>query len=398
VAIAAVVAWSFKINARLPHAGLGSDERLLAVKVSREGVVAVVEADPDDRRILFNNTYTLGGSRAQFNQERQALLPILLHGSARRVATLGVATGSTVAGATLDPEVERIDGIELSPLALEYADRYFSPFNRDVFRNPRVHFTAEDARWAIARNRRSYDVVIGDLFLPWRTGEGRLYTREHFANVHASLRPGGLFCQWLPMFQLTHEQFDCIVRTFRTVFPDSLLVRGDFYVGMPIVGLIGGRTTGTIDWAKVGSSAERVRFADDCHDPLLRHVEGIAMCIVGDLPAPPPGPMNTLSNGWLEWNAGRNIVGLREPWFVGVPYARYLRDIHESAERAFPASLQSAHAAGHYFLKLEVGKAAKLPAADQLERETHLHLPAKMRHDEGAAWRYWPMRHRPKLP
>jgi spermidine synthase len=159
-------------------------------------VVATVERGPDDWQILFNNSYTLGGSKAQFNQERQAHLPLLLHGRAKTVATLGVATGSTVAGASSHPGVERIDAVELSPLVLGYAREYFGPYNRDVFRDPRVRFVAGDARWVMARRHAAYDVVVGDLFLPWRTGEGRLFALEHFRNVKHSLKPGG---RLLPM-------------------------------------------------------------------------------------------------------------------------------------------------------------------------------------------------------
>jgi hypothetical protein len=182
----------------LPQVGLAAGERLADVAVGREGVVATVERNPADWRMLFNNSYTLGGSQAQFNQERQGLVPLLLHGKPGSVATLGVATGSTVAGAALHPRVERIHAIELSPLVLKYANQFFTPYNRDVFRDPRVHFIQEDARWVIATRTGVYDVVVGDLFLPWRTGEGRLFTIDHFANVRHSLKPGGLFCQWLP--------------------------------------------------------------------------------------------------------------------------------------------------------------------------------------------------------
>ena len=119
-----------------------------------------------------------------------------------------------------------------------YADRFFAPYNRDVFRDPRVQFIQEDARWVIAAQTGVYDVVVGDLFLPWRTGEGRLFTLDHFANVRRSLKPGGLFCQWLPCFQLTRPQFETIARTFRAVFPDAFLVRGDFYSELPSSALL----------------------------------------------------------------------------------------------------------------------------------------------------------------
>jgi hypothetical protein len=60
-------------------------------RVSREGVATAVERGPDDRRILFNNTYALGGSRARFNQERQAHLP--LPGSSGMLAATSLGSG-----------------------------------------------------------------------------------------------------------------------------------------------------------------------------------------------------------------------------------------------------------------------------------------------------------------
>ena len=44
--------------------------------------------------------------------------------------------------------------------------------------------------------------VVADLFHPGRDGAGALYTREHFAAVRELLTEGGLFCQWLPLYQL----------------------------------------------------------------------------------------------------------------------------------------------------------------------------------------------------
>jgi spermidine synthase len=396
--LTALLAWSWKIDARLPYAGLSRGDHLVHAAVGREGVVGVVRGEPDDWRLLFNNTYTLGGSRAQVNQERQTLLPMLLHGEARRVATLGTATGSSLAGATLDPILEEAEGIELSPLVLRFSREYFGPFNRHVADHPRVRFTLGDARIVIAQRPGAFDVIEGDLFLPWRTGESRLFAREHFINVRRALRPGGLYCQWLPMYQLTRPQFDTIVRTFREVFPDAWLVRGDFYTAMPILGLIGGRSLESIDWEKVRAACDRVRTQNDCRDPLLRHPEGVAMCVAGPAPAPPPGPVNTFANSWLEWDAARNVIGLREPWFIGVPGAEYLYAIQTANNALLPAELRAAHRAGQLCLALEIARTAQLPQADQLATELRNQLPVSLRDDSAASWKEWPMRHRPTLP
>lgn len=374
--LALLVIVGLMLGARLPQAGLRSGERLAALGTGREGVVGVIRKGADDWRILFNNAYTLGGSKAQFNQERQAHLPLLLHGHAQTAATLGVATGSTLAGAALHPGLQRIDAIELSPLAARYAREYFGPWNRDVFKDPRVHLIEGDARWVIARKSAEYDVIIGDLFLPWKTGEGRLFTREHFENVRRALKPNGLYCQWLPLFQLTRPQYEMILRTFREVFPDCFVIRGDFYRDQPIVGLVGGRSLEEIDWTTVAGECRLLEGSTK--DALVTHPEGVAMLLLGRPPPLPPGPINTLADARLEWDAGRNIIGQREPWFVEDAFLAY------ESEFAPPLSgpLGQARAAGISIGQARTGKIEDL-------------LPAALRDDLHAEWPQWPGRPKP---
>lgn len=376
----------------LPQVSTAPEDRLAALDVGPEGVVATVARPPEDWRMLFNNSYTLGGSKAQFNQERQAHLPILLHAQARTVALLGIATGSTLAGAAMHTEVERIDAAELSPLVLKHARQYFEPFNRGVFHDPRVNVRAQDARWLAASQRQTYDVIVGDLFLPWRTGEGRLFAREHFEAVRGALKTNAVFCQWLPMFQLTRAQFDTIARTFQQVFPDTLLLRGDFYAELPVLGLLAGRTLQDLDWRAIDAATRKLR---DCRDPLVQHAEGVAMMIVGPLPPINDGPINTLANAWLEWDAGRNILGMRQPWFVGVPLAGFVRAAHQAGAGMIAPELRAAHDAGQFFLTLEIAIKIDSPAKDDLLAQAAARLPRGMLQDSGADWRQWPMRAKP---
>jgi spermidine synthase len=379
----------------LPQAGISGRERVAAFEVSREGVVTAVERGPDDWRILFNNSYSLGGSRSQFNQERQAHLPLLLHAQARTAALLGVATGSTTAGAALHADLEQIDAIELSPAVLRFARDHFGPYNRNVFDDARLRVIPADARRVMARERNRYDVVIGDLFLPWRTGEGRLFTREHFENVRGSLRPDGLYCQWLPLFQLTRTQFDVIARTFLTVFPDAFVIRGDFYARRPIVGLVGGRSLDSLDWDRIDAASALLRYHGKTTDPLVRHVDGVAMLVIGPLAQPPAGPVNTLRNAWLEWDAGRNILGRQEPWFVGVPFGEYSLDLQQRGADLLPSTLHAAHDAGQFFLTLDIATHSQNRAPAELMWQIPNRLPRSLATDQVASWRYWPMRLNP---
>lgn len=397
IATGAGIVGAFVFGSALPQISLNPGEHLATVKVGREGVVATVECAPGDWRILFNNSYTLGGSKARANQEREAHLPILLHGHARSIAILGVASGGTVAGATLHSELERIDAAELSPLVLQQARQFFTPYSRTVFNDSRVHLIQEDARWMVATKENTYDVVVGDLFLPWRTGEARLFSVEHFQAVRRALKSDGVFCQWLPLFQLTRAQFDAISRSFQEVFPDAMVVRGDFYTELPIVGLVGGRDLEKLNWKEIADGCSRLRLRGDITDPLVRHEEGLAMMLVGELPSPAKGPVNTLGNAWLEWDCGKNIVGMASPWFIGVPEAEYLQEIQRTAQCLIPPALQEAHDSGQFFLTLEIAAKLRLPQYYNFAEQIPARLPAAMREDREVSWQEWPTRVKPKI-
>lgn len=55
-----------------------------------------------------------------------------------------------------------------------------------------------------------------------------LFTREHFAAALTRLRLGGLFVQWLPLYQLQPHDLKTIIRTFLEVFPDTHSMIGNF--------------------------------------------------------------------------------------------------------------------------------------------------------------------------
>src|SRR6185436_19844994 len=103
--------------------------------------------------------------------------------------------------------VETIDAVELLPEVADLARRHFGAANLGLLEDRRVRLVCDDARTFVRGHSGEYDVIVGDLVVPWRAGESALYTAEHFAHARAALAPHGLFCQWLPAYQLTVEQF-----------------------------------------------------------------------------------------------------------------------------------------------------------------------------------------------
>ena len=230
---------------------VGRMESLFEVWEGGNGTVAVVRRG-DDLRTKVNNYYTLGGTAGRGYEERQAHFPLLLHPKPDDVFFIGLGTGIT-AGASLAHPVNRVTVAELVPEAIAASRKYFKPWTHGLFEDPRVTVLAADGRHHLAATDARYDVIIGDLFIPWRAGAGGLYALEHFQNVRKRLADGGLFAQWLPLYQLSEREFGSIARTFLEVFPDTTLWRGDFLPGGPIVALVGHTNQAPLDAATVNA-------------------------------------------------------------------------------------------------------------------------------------------------
>lgn len=218
-------------------AGLRADEELLFSETTPAGLVQVVER-PGGRLLRIDHHYALGGTAEQVHEERQAHLPLLLARAPRRVAYVGSATGISAGAALLHP-VEELYVVELVPGVVRAARRFFADASRGVYESSRSRVVLDDARNFLRATGERFDLVVADLFVPWRAGTGSLYTREHFEAVRDRLRADGVFVQWLPLYQLSRPELEVIAATFLDAFPRTAVFRGDFYGRFPIAALVG---------------------------------------------------------------------------------------------------------------------------------------------------------------
>ena len=114
------------------------------------------------------------------------------------------------------------------------------------------------------------------------------------------------------------------------------------------------------------------------------------MCILGNLPRMANARVNTLGNPWLEFDAARNIVGMKMAWFTGVPAGEFFRDVQRAGIRQLPANLQPAHESGQFFLTLDLANKLKLPVLRELEVQIRERLPEALLKDPHADWNQWP--------
>lgn len=216
----------------------------------REGImasVAVVDDYSGTRYLKVNNHFTMGSTSSFYADHRQTHIPLLLHKAPNSALFLGVGTGMSLNAAQYHPQLE-VTAVELVPEVLAQMSFFgTAPHQNDWSKQPLL--VASDARRFILSSRHQYDVIIADLFHPSRDGAGSLYTSEHFAAIKKRLAPDGLFCQWLPLFQMDLNTFKLIARSFLEQFPYVQVHLPHFSLRQPIIGLIG--------------SNQPLRYADD---------------------------------------------------------------------------------------------------------------------------------------
>jgi len=234
------------------------DESLIEIQEGSAATVAVVTRR-DSLRIKVNNYYGLGGTGAHKSEERQSHLPLLLHPDPKTVFYLGMGTGIT-AGAALQHPVERVTVTELLPGVISATKKYFSPFLHGLYFDDRATVIAEDGRNYLLGTGNSYDVIIADLFIPWKAGTGTLYSQEHYRAALSRLNANGIYAQWLPLFQVSEEEVGIIANTMLSVFPQVTVWRSKFQTSASIMLLAGHRQPGPLDFAGLPARLARIKL------------------------------------------------------------------------------------------------------------------------------------------
>ena len=330
-AVGLVLAFTVADPSSLPGVRLNTEtERLLGSWEGRDGFVAVIERR-GSRRIKINNFYALGGSASVEHEQNQTLIPLMSHPNPERLFYLGMGTGIT-AGAALRLPAQEITVTELVPEVITAAATFFDEESFGLFTNPRARVLARDGRNELRGNDATYDAIVADLFLPWRAGVGNLYSRDHYAKALQRLRPGGVYVQWIPLYQVTDVEYWTIVRTFLDVFPEVQVWRGDFYAGKPILALVGSAEATPLSLEAIARNGRFLRggAAIDPTAFLAVTLPFYAGNLGESRGIVPPGPIHTDDRPIIDYQAPishRNARAGRADWFIGPQLIDFMRQL-----------------------------------------------------------------------
>lgn len=290
-------------------------------------------------------------------------LPLLLHERGARgldVAVIGLGSGVTV-GAVLQFPVRAVTVIELERAVAE-ASRFFDDVNHlryelddyPYVRVPRLRLIDDDGRNYLASTHETFDVIVGEPSNPWLTGVADLFTADHFRIAKRALRPGGVYCEWVQLYELGPENVKILYETFASQFryvtvfsaedlsSDTILVGSDSPLPLDVAHLWRGfaaeGVAPELERAYLHSPFDllaRVLLADK--QELLRYTQieerfengrwVMHAASTNHAPCSPPdcrrtpSPLNTDDNARIEFAAPRDLIGFER-------YRGYLQTLY----------------------------------------------------------------------
>jgi spermidine synthase len=335
----------------------GQAETIVEKWEASDCTVTVVKNNRDNLAIKINSNYGLGSAEAYPLQMFQARIPLLAFPATDSVFFLGMGTGIT-AGEALDKNdfknIEKVVVSELSPSVAAASKKYFAggtgqpDLTNGLYTDPRAKVLIEDGRNHLMGTRDQYAMINADLFLPYGRGTGDLYSREHFQQVKNRLKTDGIFVQWLPLYQVSEQEFGIIANTMLSVFPQVSLWRGNFQPGAEMVALVGHQNHSPVPACTLDVERDKqyaVAGASHLHMqelmlPINRQTILLFYCgnltLAADLFA--EYPLNTDDRPIIEFGTPRSLHRKKEqgkPHFVGAKFADLVDKIQS---RTPPAS------------------------------------------------------------
>ena len=237
----------------------------------------------------------------RLNQILLGHFPALLSNAFRHGMVIGLGTGMTL-DSLAQHQFEHVDIVELEKTVFVGA-KYFSEYNHHVLERPEVTTIVDDGFNYLHQARSQYDVITSDPIQPFFRSASTLYSSDYFARAQQRLTPDGVMAHWLPLAQMSVEDFKMIVRSFTDVFPHARLY---WTGGLFDTVIVGKNRPWTAMSAEHFEDAKRNLFemnieSVDEVEALLIADQDILLRWAGD------GPRNTIDLPFLEFSASRSL-------------------------------------------------------------------------------------------
>jgi len=146
-------------------------------------------------------------------------VPILAHGTAKRVLIIGGGDGGMLREVAKHRSIEHITMVEIDGTVVDMCKEFLPNHSRGAFEDPRLNLVIDDGMRFVATTEEKFDVIISDSTDPIGPGEV-LFSENFYQACHRCLNAGGILVtqNGTPFMQLTEVQ--TTAGRMRSLFPD----------------------------------------------------------------------------------------------------------------------------------------------------------------------------------
>lgn len=205
-----------------------SDIRNADLVYYRDGLISTITVRKfSTGYVLYNNGKPDASSHVDRTIQIQlGAVPALLHpGTDLDALVIGYGSGMTVGAITQASHISAIDAVDIEASVFDAADKFFAPYSHAPGKNPKVARIVADGRNLLAAGGDTYDIIVSEPPNPWVSGVANLFTTEFYDLVLSRLAHGGIFCQWVQLYDFTPETIKLVYRTVKSKFPYCVVLR-----------------------------------------------------------------------------------------------------------------------------------------------------------------------------
>ncbi|MCL2626793.1 MAG: fused MFS/spermidine synthase [Cystobacterineae bacterium] len=198
------------------------DGRTASVTVTQEGeLLSIITNGKPDASIGMREE----NSADEMTMISAAVLPMLYRPEAQSVGIIGFGSGMSTHFVLGNPGIREVDTVEIEPAMVEGA-RHFGAKVARAYDDPRSHIIIDDAKSYFSTNRKKYDIIMSEPSNPWVSGVAALFSEEFYQFIPEHLSEGGLFVQWLQLYEITPPLVASVAKGLLPYFTDIHLFHG----------------------------------------------------------------------------------------------------------------------------------------------------------------------------
>lgn len=281
-------------------------DRLLVYHEGLSSTVSVHQGDNEEKFFCVDGKTEADQSpRSMILQRMIGHLPMLFHPNAKAAVNIGLGAGVSF-GALGQHPLDHLEVVEIEP-AVQRATRAWGALNHHILDQTNAIITINDGFNHLFSTPLKYDVIAGDPFEPVMAGAAHLYTVDYFTLARERLNDDGIMGQYLPLYEMSLDDYLTIVRSFVKVFPNTAL----FYTGFDTI-LVGFKGEVALNAEVLRRNFEIPAVKESLAGVGFTTPEMILGMFVADLSQDPgfvgSGPVNTDEHPIIEFSAPKSAL------------------------------------------------------------------------------------------